>query len=138
MKKILFSVIITTASFFTIACSNAQENGQEQSASTIENVNADEFEKGVQSGDVTVLDVRTAQEVSGGYIAGAVNYDFYGSGFDEQLKTLDKNKAVYVYCRSGSRSSKTAQKLKSMGFTQIYNLNGGIGAWVNLGKKVVR
>lgn len=138
MKKYLFVLAITSATFLTTACGNAQDSPQSQSKSTIENVNADEFEKGVNNSDVTLLDVRTAQEVSGGHIEGAINYDFYGAGFDEQLKTLDKEKAVYVYCRSGGRSSKTADKLKDLGFTQVYNLEGGIGAWVNSGKKVVK
>ena len=45
------------------------------------------------------------------------------------MGVLDKEKPVYLYCRSGKRSASAAEKLKEAGFTEVYNLKGGILAW---------
>jgi rhodanese-related sulfurtransferase len=42
---------------------------------------------------------------------------------------LNKNKPVYVYCRSGARSQRAARKLVEMGFLKIYDLEGGYMSW---------
>ncbi len=49
----------------------------------------------------------------------------------QHLKNLDKDKPVVVYCSVGYRSEKIAEKLEKEGFTQVYNLYGGIFEWVN-------
>ena len=47
----------------------------------------------------------------------------------QQLQELDKNRSYYIYCRTGSRSSNTCELMKEMGFTNSYNLLGGITEW---------
>ena len=81
----------------------------------------------------TVLDVRTAQEVAGGTLPGAVNIDFFAPDFTKQLGRLDKTKPVFVYCAVGGRSSKAAQQLQQAGFKTVYNLSGGMQAWQQAG-----
>ena len=81
----------------------------------------------------TVLDVRTAQEVAGGTLPGAVNIDFFAPDFTKQLGHLDRTKPVFVYCAVGGRSSKAAQQLQQAGFKTIYNLSGGMQAWQQAG-----
>ena len=81
----------------------------------------------------TVLDVRTAQEVAGGTLPGAVNIDFFAPDFTKQLGRLDTTKPVFVYCAVGGRSSKAAQQLQQAGFKTIYNLTGGMQAWQQAG-----
>jgi rhodanese-related sulfurtransferase len=49
--------------------------------------------------------------------------------FKQQVNVLDKEKPVYVYCRSGKRSARAAEILKEMGFTKVYDLQGGIMEW---------
>ena len=116
-----------------VSCGNAQES----TSAVIENVTPETFEKAINNGDVTLLDVRTEKEVHEGHIEGSTNLDFYGAGFDQSLTTLNKEAPVYVYCRSGGRSYKTAEKLEALGFRKVYNLDGGIGAWEKAGKKIV-
>ena len=77
-----------------------------------------------------LLDVRTDREVAMGHIRGAAQIDFYRNDFREELAKLDPNVPVYVYCRGGNRSGKAAKMMKSMGFKTVYNLEGGMGAWV--------
>lgn len=82
-----------------------------------------------QNSEVQLIDVRTAKEVSGGHISGAVNYDFYSGDFRQQLQQLDPTKTTVVYCKSGGRSGRTRQILKKMGFREVYDLEGGYRTW---------
>ena len=77
-----------------------------------------------------LLDVRTDTEFAMGHIRGAAQIDFYRNDFREELAKLDPNVPVYVYCRSGNRSGQAAKMMKFMGFKTVYNLEGGMGAWV--------
>lgn len=80
--------------------------------------------------DWQVLDVRTADEVAEGVIPGATHFaDFYAADFSAQIERLDRSKKWVVYCRSGKRSSQAAEQMVKMGFTQVYNLQGGISSW---------
>lgn len=99
----------------------------------------DDFEKMLQ-GDksVQLVDVRTAGEYRDGHIEAALNRDYYADDFAAQLSKLDKNKPVMVYCAAGSRSSSAAEQLKKMGFKNVYDLDGGMTAWRESGKKVVK
>lgn len=76
-----------------------------------------------------LVDVRTAEEYGVSHLKDAQNICVTEDDFQEKVKTLDKDKPVYVYCRSGGRSAKAAKILAEMGFTQIYDLDGGITAW---------
>jgi len=77
-----------------------------------------------------VLDVRTDEEVEEGYIPGAKQIDFYrGQDFLDELEKLDKTKNYYVYCRSGNRSGQACVYMEKSGFTNAYNLVGGILKW---------
>lgn len=78
-----------------------------------------------------LLDVRSDNEFVEQHLRGAVQLDFYGDDFEEKLAELDVNQPVLVYCRSGNRSGKTAKKLKELGVRRVYNLEGGILAWMH-------
>jgi phage shock protein E len=102
-------------------------------------INSEDFSKRISAvGDIQLIDVRTPEEVAEGTIAGAINFDFRADGFEENLKVLDKSKAVYVFCRSGGRSANAASIMKDLGFSEIYDLEGGITAWKAEGKEVVK
>ena len=79
--------------------------------------------------DVQLVDVRTPLEYSQGHIPGALNIDYLSGQFKSKLESLDKNKPVYIYCRSGQRSASAAREMSQLGFQQIYDLQGGIGSW---------
>lgn len=85
---------------------------------------------------VTILDTRSPSEFAVSHIAGAefINYDELE---DSQLTKLDKTRAVLVYCTMGYRSEKVGERLQALGFTQVYNLYGGLIQWKNVGKPVV-
>lgn len=126
---------------FSSACT-AEKKGnsaeQDTSKAIAENIDANAFEKGIKSADIQLLDVRTSDEYAQGHIKGAKMIDFYGDDFKEGLKSLDKEKAVYVYCRSGGRSGQAMKDMHAMGFKAVYNLKGGIMSWSASKKEIVR
>ncbi len=79
--------------------------------------------------DLVILDVRTAEEFSTGFIEGAENIDYSRDDFEERLESLDKNRTYLVYCRSGGRSRRALELMRERGFYRIYNLAGGISDW---------
>jgi rhodanese-related sulfurtransferase len=77
-----------------------------------------------------LLDVRSQAEVDkDGYIEGGVHIPF--SDFLTSLDQLPADKAsrIVIYCASGHRGSMAAMALRLMGYTDVVNLGGGIGAW---------
>ncbi len=88
------------------------------------------YKDAVINKDVQLIDVRTPREYRSGHLGNAINIDFYKTNrFVEAFETLNKEKPVYIYCRSGVRSAKAANKLIAMGFQKIYDLEGGILNW---------
>jgi rhodanese-related sulfurtransferase len=90
---------------------------------------AQEFKKGIDGGNILLLDVRTPGEFAGGSIAGAINIDYTAADFSQQIDGLSKDKPVYLFCQSGGRSGKALKVFTDKGFPEVYNLIGGYGAW---------
>jgi len=88
-----------------------------------------EFKNQIEN-NVQLIDVRTSEEFNAGHIEGAINIDFKNEEvFYQSFQRLDKKNPVYVYCRSGNRSKKSADKLLEMGFSKVYDLKGGYIDW---------
>ncbi|ELR73386.1 rhodanese-like domain protein [Fulvivirga imtechensis AK7] len=97
--------------------------------SKYENIDAGEFQELMKDKDVVVLDVRTPAEKAEGTIPGYKMINLMSPDFANQVSQLDKSKKYLVYCRSGNRSRQACQIMAGMGFENLYNLVGGIGAW---------
>lgn len=69
-----------------------------------------------------ILDVRTAEEFNDSHVIGALNIDVLDSNFQSKISKLDKTKTYKLYCRSGNRSGRAAQIMKSKGFSDVENL----------------
>ncbi|NKI25475.1 rhodanese-like domain-containing protein [Arenibacter sp. 6A1] len=96
----------------------------------IEILNAAAYSKAIIGKKVQLVDVRTKNEYLDGHIAKAVNIDFFNAdNFTKSFEKMDKDQPVYVYCRSGARSKKAANKLIGMGFDKVYDLKGGYMQW---------
>jgi len=89
------------------------------------------------SNSFVILDVRTPEERGEGCIEDSITADFYSPTFKTELGKLDKAKTYLVYCRSGRRSADSLEMMQSMGFVNVYNLEGGINGWKDGGGKVV-
>lgn len=101
------------------------------------NLDVESFSNAMQKTPGILLDVRTTEEVVRGKLNGAVVIDFFEEDFKNQLKKLDKSKPIYVYCATEGRSSDAAEMLIELGFSRVYNLEGGYKAWKAAGKPVV-
>jgi rhodanese-related sulfurtransferase len=77
----------------------------------------------------TIIDIRTPYEFKQGFIKGAVNINYYDRKFLEDFVNYDKNEPLFLYCRSGSRTSSASKKLTKAGFLKVYDLRGGIMNW---------
>ena len=125
MRKILLSIS------FVMGLVTAGCQAQTASSEVVNiDVNVADFAAGLDTiSNAFLLDVRTDSEFASGHLKGATQIDFYRDDFEEAIAALDKNQPVFVYCRSGNRSGKAAKQMKAMGFKEVYNLEGGIGAW---------
>ena len=90
----------------------------------------------MQEIEYILLDVRTPDEFSSGFIKKAKNLDFYSETFQNDILSIDKSLAVVLYCRTNNRSTKTANILKENGFKEILVLEGGITDWVKNGNDI--
>lgn len=86
--------------------------------------------------DALMLDVRTAAEYKDGYIGNALNIPVTELASKADTISADKHQPVLAYCLTGARSSRAAAMLAKKGYTQVYNLAGGINAWKSAGLPV--
>ncbi|HMV13875.1 MAG: rhodanese-like domain-containing protein [Chitinophagales bacterium] len=83
-----------------------------------------------QKDNAVILDVRTAAEIADANIDGHIAIDIQQPGFMEKVAELDKSKTYFVYCRSGNRSGQACRYMSTQGFEKLYNLKGGMMAWM--------
>ncbi len=86
--------------------------------------------------EVFILDVRTREEYNESHINGSTLIPV--QELDIRFKELPRDKKILVYCRTGGRSVTASEILVKNGFTQIYNMKGGITEWKNAGYEVVK
>lgn len=80
------------------------------------------------------FDTRQKEEFDISHIKNAIWLGSKSFGKDPvNLKTMDKNTEIIVYCSIGVRSENVGEKLSQMGFTNVKNLYGGIFEWKNQG-----
>lgn len=97
---------------------------------SIKILDAGAFKEAISKENIQLVDVRTKLEYNAGHIENAVNIDFFDrSNFNENFAIFDREQPIYLYCRSGHRSQRSAKKLAKLGFKKIYDLKGGFKAW---------
>jgi len=118
------SIIFTTVVLLFNSCTNGQSSPSGPSIPAVE------FSKKIaELPGAPIIDVRTPGEFSQGHLKNAINYDISSGGFENQIASLDKLKPVLVYCLTGSRSTYAVRYMQSIGFKEVYELNGGMMKW---------
>lgn len=129
MKLKVLSLVIL---FFGLtSCLKNQADG-------VQVLEVSKYEKKMTQPEVQLVDVRTPEEFSEGHLENAINIDVTADDFDAKVASLDKEKPVMVYCKSGGRSAKASAKLKELGFKTITDLEGGITNWKSENKPIVK
>jgi len=99
---------------------------------TIKKIDKAGLKEVIKQENVQLIDVRTMEEYEAHHIGEAVNFNIIDrKTFVDQIKDLDKEKPVYVYCKIGGRSKRAAKLLKEKGFLKIYDYSGGYNDWVS-------
>lgn len=112
---------------------NADKSSVETNATqhaTVQVISVAEFKEKSSLPGAQIIDVRTDGEVAEGMIENAVQMNVAKwKNFVSATEDLDPSKPVLVYCKSGGRSNSAATYLVEQGFTQVYDLDGGITSW---------
>lgn len=101
MKKLL---LVLSISLILCGCSDTSKR--------------DEIETIMEENEYIIVDVRTEEEYEEIHVAGAINIPYDEIG---ESSNLDKDKIIFVYCRSGARSEKAFNTLTNLGYT-VYDL----------------
>ena len=131
MKFINFLFLIATLTLTGCAQTTKEattNSAKEENITNIKQVNATKLKSIIEKEQVQLIDVRTPKEYKVGRIDYAKNINVFDKNFIAQTTSLNKEKPVYLYCKSGRRSMSAANKLKKEGFNVI-NLTGGIKEW---------
>lgn len=132
MKKILLLIAVLNMSLFA----------------DFKTIDVAEFKK-LQKEGLAVIDIRTKGEWKDtGIIEGAHKMTFFSEQgqalladwfFDLGQLVKDKSEPFIIYCAHASRTSSLGQGLMQMGFTNVYELKGGIeNGWIKAGEKTVK
>lgn len=87
-----------------------------------------------QHGGMVLVDVRNDQEVSRGVIPGARHIPLHL--LPARFEEIDRSLVVVFYCQSGARSAQAGAFLRGKGWQEVYNLAGGMNAWLREGMPV--
>jgi len=95
----------------------------------VKNIKAQDAVRLMNDDNTVVLDVRLEKEYKEGHILDAVHIPV--GALDSRVRELDayKNSKIVIYCQTGMRSKQAGGILKKHGFTEMYSIDGGIGAW---------
>lgn len=92
-------------------------------------ITADEVHAAIGNPDVTIIDVRTPEEVVKGAITGSVSIPLDELQSQIESQVPDKGRTIYLYCLSGSRSEVAADLLTNLGYTQAFSMSNGLLMW---------
>lgn len=129
MKKYFTYICAIAITLASIACNNAQKTtaGAPEAIEVI--APKAMYDVLAKDSSAQLIDVRTQEEFGVSHLKDAQNICVTENDFKEKVASLDKDKPVYVYCKKGGRSARAAKILKELGFTKIYDLQGGITNW---------
>jgi rhodanese-related sulfurtransferase len=95
----------------------------------LKNKTVNEFRESMNM-DIIILDCRTKEEFDSGHIEGSINIPLSMITKSElDRHNIGRDAKIYIICRSGARSLVAAQIIERMGYTEVYNVSGGLLAW---------
>lgn len=132
------NIIFLISAFFLIGilsgCSNVANEGNKENSTvskqaSFTNITPEEAKKRLDSEkEIILLDVRTKEEYDTGHIKDSILIPVDNLKQEAEGKLKDKEAPIFVYCRSGNRSTAAAKILVELRYKNVYNL-GGINKW---------
>ena len=96
----------------------------------LHNVGPEEFDRLRHAAAAgTLIDVRREEEFESDHLPGAVNLNYLGPAFLEQIEALDPDAEYLVYCRSGRRSVRACTLMRNSGIRNLIHLDGGLNSY---------
>ena len=129
LKTLLLIVVLPVAGFACQSNQNAEDDCEVQAQKVEDLRNHDD--------KAIFIDVRTPKEYASGHLPSAINFDVWDKSFQDNLEGLNKDAQIYVYCKSGGRSSTAQGIMQEMGFKKVCNVEGGILEMIDEGVKLV-
>jgi phage shock protein E len=71
-----------------------------------------------------IIDVRTLEEWNKGHLASAQHIPLQNIAEELMALSIDKNRTVHLYCRTGNRSGKAKTIMQQLGYTNVINAGG--------------
>ena len=126
---LILIILLVTSTLFAFGQNEVKETTVNEVEAQYNKIDAETAKEAFDTqSDITIIDVRTEGEYSGGHVIGAINIplDVIGDSVEEQFPNKDEK--LYLYCRSGNRSAQAAKILVERGYTNVYDF-GGIINW---------
>ncbi|HMQ68907.1 MAG TPA: DUF6132 family protein [Ignavibacteria bacterium] len=134
--SVTYGAILGSLLFSTFAGASTKSSSfidkffKDDSTAKYVNISAEEMKTLTEDSNYVIVDVRTPSELESGYIPGTdVFLDFNKAELEDEIDKLDRSKNYIIYCHSGNRSAKVCKIMSVKGFTNVYNLSGGIMKW---------
>jgi rhodanese-related sulfurtransferase len=103
--------------------------------STVDSIDAPALEALRLDSRCELVDVRTEAEIRRGIIAGARHIPLHL--LPGRYQEISRDTPVVFYCQSGARSMQAGNFLLAKGWARVYNLSGGLAAWLRSGLPVI-
>lgn len=131
-KIIIILVIFFALSALVFFVMNSRDDTNEPGLFT--SVSSEELEAMLEDEDFVFIDVHTPEQR---HIPGTDYFISYNNTDAMTSVIEDKDAKVVLYCRSGSMSKIAAQELVDMGYTNVYELTGGLHDWNSKGRETL-
>lgn len=123
MRHLLF-----VATFAVVgACGPSEKKAESTSLDAVA------FMQKSKEANTEMLDVRTLEELTAGYVPGSRHLDINSTAFEMTFDFFDRSKTYLVFCASGIRSGRAAEAMRAKGFTSVFTLEGGLKANPGIG-----
>jgi len=138
MKRIFFPLFVFIVALAACQSQAVEVVGEKVSVEggTYSNINADQLDNMLKKKDFVFVNVHIPFE---GNIADtdlSIPYDQLTEPANLAQLPVDKNAKIILYCRSGRMSAIAAENLIKLGYTNIWNLKGGMAGWEQAGFEI--
>jgi rhodanese-related sulfurtransferase len=133
------NIILPIVTFFIVALSSGVFTSESSALEIFNNVSVFEARRMLDERNLLkvhqIIDVRTGGEYAQSHIKDAILTPLLV--LPERLDEIKKGKSVLVYCSNGNRSKIACEILSSKAYKHLFNMLGGIEAWIEKGYEIV-